>query len=401
VRGTLYILEPASLILALVFVQNGVVQTFEPALTVETLDGGTQIIARGPVASQESIKQLGTNGGGFFNANAAHPFENPTPFTNLLSIVAIFLIPAAATSLLGRMTGRRRHGWAVLAAMAMIFLPAAYIAISAETGGNPIHEARGVSLLASDDHAGGNMEGKEVRFGTIGSALYAVVTTAASCGAVNSMHDSFTPIGGMVPLVLMQLGEVVFGGVGAGLYGMIVMVVLTVFMAGLMVGRTPDYLGKSIQGREVIMAMMYVLIFPLVVLGFTAVAIGAEAGLMGRTNLGPHGLSEILYAFTSTAANNGSAFAGLSGGSDFYNTLFGVATLIGRFALIVPALALAGALAERRTTSDDTVSFPVDTPLFVVTLVGVIIILGALTYFPVLTLGPIVEHFAMITGRLF
>jgi len=401
VRGTLYVLLPLCVVLALLLVQQGVIQNFSPYLDITTVEGAKQTLAMGPVASQEAIKQLGTNGGGFFNANAAHPFENPTPWTNFLSLSAIFAIPAALTYLLGRMTASQRHGWAVLAAMFVLFLGGVATAYWAEARGNPIHAERGLDLVAGGGNPGGNMEGKEVRFGIANSALYATVTTDASCGAVNSMHDSFTPLGGLVPLVNIQLGEVIFGGVGAGLYGMVVMVVLTVFIAGLMVGRTPEYLGKRIQAREIQVAMLYVLIFPAVILGLTAVSSVAAPGLKGLNDAGPHGLSEILYGFSSTTGNNGSAFAGLTGSSYYYNTLFGLATLIGRFAMIVPMVALAGFLAERKITPATAGTFPVTTPLFVVLLVGVILIVGALTFFPALSLGPIVEHFLMLDGRLF
>jgi len=401
VRGTLYLFLPASALLALVFVQQGVIQNFTHYVTVTTVEGAKQVLAMGPVASQEAIKQLGTNGGGFFNANSAHPFENPTPWTNFWQMLAIFIIPAALTYTYGRMAKNQKHGWALWAAMYLLFIGGVATAYWAEARGNPIHTARGVDVTASAVNPGGNMEGKEVRFGVANSALYATMTTDASCGCVNSMHDSFTPIGGLVPLVNMQLGEVVFGGVGAGLYGMLVMVVLTVFIAGLMVGRTPEYLGKKIQAREVQMAMLYVLVFSAVVLTFTAIAAVVGPGLAGRNNVGPHGLSEILYAFTSTAANNGSAFAGLTGTSYFYNTLLGLNTLIGRFAMQVPMLALAGFLAEKRVVAESAGTFPVTTPLFVVLLVSVIIIVSALTFFPALSLGPIVEHFLMQSGRLF
>jgi potassium-transporting ATPase potassium-binding subunit len=393
VRGTLYVLLPICAVLALLMVQQGVIQNFSPYLQVHTLEGTRQTIAMGPVASQEAIKQLGTNGGGFFNANAAHPFENPTPWTNFLSMFAIFAIPAALTWLLGRMTRNQRHGWAVWAAMAVLFLGGVTAAYWAEARGNPIHAGRGVT--------GGNMEGKEVRFGIANSALYGTVTTDASCGAVNAMHDSFTPLGGLVPLLNIQLGELIFGGVGAGLYGMLVMVVLTVFIAGLMVGRTPEYLGKRIQAREVQVAMLYVLIFPAVILALSALSVVVAPGLKGLNNSGPHGLSEILYAFTSTTGNNGSAFAGLTGSTYYYNTLLGAATLIGRFAMIVPMVALAGFLSERRIAPSTAGTFPVTTPLFVVLLIGVILIVGALTFFPALSLGPIAEHFLMLEGRLF
>jgi len=400
-RGTLYVLLPLCLILSMLFVQQGMIQNFKPYLDVTTLEGAKQTIAMGPVASQEIIKQLGTNGGGFFNANAAHPFENPTPWTNFWSMFTIFMIPSALTYLLGRMVKSQKHGWAVWSAMFAIFFAGVATAYWAEARGNPIHAARGVDVVSSATNPGGNMEGKEVRFGVANSALYATVTTDASCGAVNSMHDSFTPLGGLVPMVNMQLGEVVFGGVGAGLYGILVMVVLTVFIAGLMVGRTPEYLGKKIQAREIQMAMLYVLVFPAAILTMTAVSVLLPMGLKGLNNSGPHGLSEILYAFSSTAANNGSAFAGLTGTTYYYNTLFGVNTLIGRFAMMVPMLALAGFLAEKKIAPESAGSFPVTTPLFVVLLVSVILIVGALTFFPALSLGPIVEHLLMGAGNLF
>jgi len=355
----------------------------------------------GPVASQEIIKQLGTNGGGFFNANAAHPFENPTPWTNFWSMLTIFLIPSGLTYLLGRMVKSQTHGWAVWAAMFVLFFGGVATAYWAEARGNPIHAARGIDLRSSSSQPGGNMEGKEVRFGIANSALYATVTTDASCGAVNAMHDSFTPLGGLVPLVNIQLGEVVFGGVGAGLYGMLVMVVLTVFIAGLMVGRTPEYLGKKIQAREVQMAMLYILVFPAAILTMTAASALLPAGLKGLNNAGPHGLSEMLYAFSSTAGNNGSAFAGLTGTTYYYNTMLGVNTLIGRFAMLVPMLALAGFLAEKKIVPESAGTFPVTTPLFVVLLVSVIVIVSALTFFPALSLGPIVEHFLMHAGKVF
>jgi K+-transporting ATPase ATPase A chain len=400
-RGTLYVLLPMCLVLSLLFVQQGMIQNFKPYLDVVTLEGAKQTIAMGPVASQEIIKQLGTNGGGFFNANAAHPFENPTPWTNFWSMFTIFMIPSALTYLLGRMVKSQKHGWAVWAAMFVLFFGGVATAYWAEARGNPIHAARGVDLATSATNPGGNMEGKEVRFGIANSALYATVTTDASCGAVNAMHDSFTPLGGLVPLVNIQLGEVVFGGVGAGLYGMLVMVVLTVFIAGLMVGRTPEYLGKKIQAREVQMAMLYVLVFPAAILTMTAVSVLLPAGLKGLNNAGPHGLSEILYAFTSTAGNNGSAFAGLTGTTYYYNTMLGMNTLVGRFAMMVPMLALAGFLAEKKIAPESVGTFPVTTPLFVVLLVSVVVIVGALTFFPALSLGPVVEHLLMGAGKLF
>jgi potassium-transporting ATPase potassium-binding subunit len=377
------------------------IQNFRPYLEVTTLERAKQTIAMGPVASQEIIKQLGTNGGGFFNANAAHPFENPTPWTNFWSMLTIFLIPAGMVYAFGRMSGRTRHAWAILAAMFALFAGGVATAYWSEAGGNPIHAERGVDVVASPAQPGGNMEGKEVRFGIANSALYATVTTDASCGAVNSMHDSFTPMGGLVPLVNIQLGEVIFGGVGAGFYGMIMMVVLTVFIAGLMVGRTPEYLGKKIQAREIQMVMLYVLIFPAVILLLGAVSGVAKAGLAGLNNAGPHGLSEILYAFSSTTGNNGSAFAGLTGSTYYYNTLLGAATLIGRFAMIVPMIALAGFLSEKKVSPESAGTFPVTGPLFVTLLIGVILIVGALTFFPALSLGPIVEHLIMRGGGLF
>jgi len=401
VRGTLYLFLPLSFILALLFVQQGMIQNFHAYVTATTLEGAKQVLAMGPVASQEAIKQLGTNGGGFFNANAAHPFENPTPWTNFLSTFAIFVVPAGLTYMFGRMVKNQRHGWALWAAMFALFAAGVTTAYWAEARGNPIHAARGVDIVASSVNPGGNMEGKEVRFGIANSALYATVTTDASCGAVNSMHDSFTPIGGMVPLVNIELGELIFGGVGSGLYGMLVMAVLTVFIAGLMVGRTPEYLGKKIQSREVRMAMLYVLIFPAVILLFTAASAVLPAGLKGLNNAGPHGLSEILYAFSSVTGNNGSAFAGLTGATYYYNTLLGLGTLFGRFAMMVPMLALAGFLSERKVVPESAGTFPVTTPLFVVLLIGVILIVGALTFFPALALGPLIEHLLMGAGRLF
>jgi len=401
VRGTLYLFLPLSFVLALLFVQQGTIQNFAHYVTVTTLEGAKQVLAMGPVASQSSIKQLGTNGGGFFNANAAHPFESPTPWTNFLSMFAIFIVPAGLTYAFGRMVKNQRHGWALWAAMFALFFSGVTTAYWAEARGNPIHAARGIDLTASAGNPGGNMEGKEVRFGIANSALYATITTDASCGAVNSMHDSFTPIGGMVPLLNIQLGELIFGGVGSGLYGMLVMAVLTVFIAGLMVGRTPEYLGKKIQSREVRMAMLYVLIFPAVILLLTAASSVLPAGLAGRNNAGPHGLTEMLYAFSSVTGNNGSAFAGLTGGTYYYNTLLGLGTLFGRFAMMVPMLALAGFLAERKIVPESAGTFPVTTPLFVILLIGVILIVGALTFFPALSLGPIVEHLLMHAGRLF
>jgi K+-transporting ATPase ATPase A chain len=360
-----------------------VIQNLDAYRDATTLEGVRQVIAMGPVASQEAIKQLGTNGGGFFNVNAAHPFENPTPLTNFVSMFLIFLIPAGLTFTFGRMAGNAKQGWALFAAMSFLFFAGVAVAYAAESQG------------------GGNMEGKEVRFGIANSALYATVTTDASCGAVNAMHDSFTPLGGLVPLFNIQLGEVVFGGVGAGLYGMLVMAILSVFIAGLMVGRTPEYLGKKIETREVKLAMLYVLIFPLVILGLAAWSVVTPYGVSSLNNTGPHGLSEILYAFTSAAGNNGSAFAGLNANTSWYNVTLGLAMLAGRFLMIVPALAIAGILAGKKTAAAGPGTLPTTGPLFASLLVGVIVIVGALTFFPALSLGPVVEHFAARAGQVF
>jgi K+-transporting ATPase ATPase A chain len=395
VRGTLYLFIPGSIILALLFVQQGVLQNFHAYVHAATLEGAAQTLPMGPVASQEAIKQLGTNGGGFFNANSAHPFENPTPWSNVLQMLAIFLIPAGLTWYFGRMVKNQKHGWAVWVTMFVLFFAGVTASYWAEARGNPIHQAHGIAV------ADGNMEGKEVRFGIANSALFATITTDASCGAVNSMHDSFTPLGGLVPMVNIQLGELVFGGVGSGLYAMIVEIVLAVFIAGLMVGRTPEYLGKKIESREIRMVMVYVLVYAAIVLCFAGISVVVAPGLAGLNNSGPHGLSEILYAFTSVVGNNGSAFAGLTGSTYYYNTMFGIAMLFGRFAMMVPALALAGFLAERRVAPASAGTFPVTTPLFVVLLLGVILIVTALTFFPALALGPIVEHFLMQAGQLF
>ena len=400
-RGTLYVLLPACLLLSLLFVQQGVIQNFKPYLDITTLEGARQTLAMGPVASQEIIKQIGTNGGGFFNANSAHPFENPTPWSNFWSMITIFMIPSALVYLLGRMARNVKHGWSVWAAMFVLFFGGVSATYWAEARGNPIHAARGIDVATTEINPGGNMEGKEVRFGIANSALFAVVTTDASCGAVNAWHDSFTPLAGLVPIINMQLGEVIFGGVGAGLYGMLIFVVLTVFIAGLMVGRTPEYLGKKIQAREVQVTMLYVLAAAASILVFTAISVVSKDGLAGLNNSGPHGLSEILYAFSSATANNGSAFGGLTAGTYYYNTLLGIAMLVGRFALIVPVLALAGFLAEKRVVPESSGTFPVSGVLFTTLLVGVVLIVGALTFFPALALGPIVEHFLMGTGVLF
>ena len=401
VRGTLYVLLPASLVIALLLVQQGVIQNFASYVQLTTLEGAKQVLAMGPVASQEVIKQLGTNGGGFFNANSAHPFENPTPWTNFISVFLIFAIPSGMVWMFGRMIGNVKHGWAIWAAMFVLFFGGVSVAYWAEARGNPIHAARGVDVVASATQSGGNMEGKEVRFGIANSALFATATTDASCGAVNAMHDSFTPLGGLVPIVNMQLGEVVFGGVGAGLYGMLVMVILSVFIAGLMVGRTPEYLGKKIQAREVQMAMLFALLSSLVILVMTAASVVLPDGVKGLNNAGPHGFTEILYAFSSAFANNGSAFAGLTGSTTYYNSMLGVAMLFGRFALIVPVLALAGFMADKKVSPETVGTFPVTGPLFVVLLIGVILIVGALTFFPALALGPIVEHLLMGAGSVY
>jgi len=401
IRVTLYVLLPLSLPLALVLVQQGVIQSLSPYLHLTTPAGAAQVLPMGPVASQEAIKQLGTNGGGFFNANAAHPFENPTAFSNFLSMLAIMVIPAGLLWVLGDAVGQRRHGWTLWGAMAALLATGVLVTYAAEAAGNPVHAARGVQVAATPLAPGGNMEGKEVRFGLANSALYATLTTAASCGAVNAMHDSFTPLGGLVLLVNMHLGEVIFGGVGAGLYGLVMMVVLTVFLAGLMVGRTPTYLGKRIRRREVQAVMLYILAYPAIVLPLAALSLVTGPGLAGLANAGPHGLSEVLYAFTSAGANNGSAFAGLNGASPWYNTLLGLTMLVGRFALIVPVLALAGFLGEQRSMAEDAGSFPVSGPLFGTLLVGVIVIVGALTWFPALALGPVVEHLVLRAGGLF
>jgi potassium-transporting ATPase potassium-binding subunit len=394
-RAIVYVLLPIAAVVALVFVSQGVIQNFAPYRAVTTLEGARQVIAMGPVASQEAIKQLGTNGGGFFNANAAHPFENPNPLTDFLSMVLIFAIPGGLTYTFGRMARDQRQGWALFAAMAFLFFVGVATAYGAEARGNPI-------VHALDVTAGlGNMEGKEVRFGVAESALYATVTTDASCGAVNAMHDSLTPLGGLVPLFDIQLGEVVFGGVGAGLYGMLVMAILSVFIAGLMVGRTPEYLGKKIATADVKLAMLYVLVFPLLVLGFAAWSAVAPYGLSSLANAGPHGFSEILYAYTSAAGNNGSAFAGLDADTPWYNVSLGLAMLAGRFLMIVPVLAIAGCMAGKRTVPAGPGTLPTTGPLFVGLLVGVIVIVGALTFFPAVGLGPVVEQFLANAGRTF
>jgi potassium-transporting ATPase potassium-binding subunit len=423
-RSTLWVLLPACIVYALVLVSQGVVQNLKPYDTAKLMEPqqvqktGTdgkpmvgpdgkalmdavtdQTIAQGPVASQEAIKMLGTNGGGFFNANSAHPFENPTPLTNFLQMLSIFAIPAGLTYTLGRMTGSQRHGWAVWAAMAALFLCGVTAAYWAEAKGNPL--LQGVDQHATALQPGGNMEGKEVRFGIANSALFATITTDASCGAINSWHDSFTPLGGMVPLVNIMLSETVFGGVGAGLYGILIYVVLSVFIAGLMVGRTPEYLGKKIEAYDVKMAMLVTLVFPLIILVLTAISSVEGFGTSSISNAGPHGLTQILYAFTSMAGNNGSAFGGLNGNTLWYNTAGAMTMLVGRFFMIIPMLAIAGNLAKKKTVPASAGTFPVTTPLFSILLVSVIVIVGALTFFPALSLGPILEHLQMMAGKTF
>jgi potassium-transporting ATPase potassium-binding subunit len=412
-RAILWVLLPICLLYSVFLVSQGVVQNFRPydqATVVEPqrvsttgADGKpttqiitTQTIAQGPVASQEAIKMLGTNGGGFFNANSAHPFENPTPLSNFVEMLSIFLIPAGFTATLGRLTGSPRHGWAVFAAMAVLFFAGVLVAYSAESRPNPL--LHGVDQHTSALQAGGNMEGKEVRFGIANSALFTTVTTDASCGAINNQHDSLMPLGGLIPMVNIQLGEVIFGGVGSGLYGILLFAIIAVFVAGLMVGRTPEYLGKKIEAKDVKMAMLALLILPFSILGFTALASVLPQGLAGIANQGPHGFSEMLYAYTSATGNNGSAFAGISANTMFYDTTLGAAMLIGRFLMIVPMLAVAGSLVTKKIVPPSSGTFPTDGPLFVGLVVGVILIMGGLTYFPALSLGPIVEHFAMLRG---
>ena len=395
IRGIVYVFLPLSILFGLVLVWQGAIQNFSPYLDVTTVEGAKQTIALGPVASQEAIKQLGTNGGGFFNANAAHPFENPTPFANFLSMFMIFAIPSALTYTYGRMARDQRHGWAVWGAMAILFAAGVAVAYPAEAHGNPA--LAGLSV----DQRIGNMEGKEARFGVAASALYATVTTDASCGAVNAMHDSFTPIGGLVPLANIQLSEVVFGGTGAGLYGMLIYVVMTVFIAGLMVGRTPEYLGKKIESKEMKLAMLYVLIFPLVVLGFAAWSAVKPYGVSSLNNGGPHGLMEILYAYSSAAGNNGSAYAGLNANTPWYIVTLAITMLAGRFLMILPALGIAGSMVGKKVVPPSSGTFPTNGKTFAVLLVAVILIVGALTFFPALSLGNIVEHFAALQGKVF
>ena len=397
-RTTLYVLLPISIVVALFFVWQGVPQTLGSYVQAIGLEGGKQTIALGPVASQEAIKMLGTNGGGFFNANSAHPFENPTALTNLIQMVLIFSLGAALTNVFGRMVGNERQGWAIFAVMAVLFLGGAAVVYQAEAAGNPAFVPFHIDQAASTLQAGGNMEGKEVRFGIANSALFTTVTTDASCGAINNQHDSLMPLGGLIPMVNIQLGEVIFGGVGSGLYGMLLFAIIAVFVAGLMVGRTPEYLGKKIEAKDVKMAMLALLILPFSILGFTALASVLPQGLTGLANRGPHGFSEMLYAYSSATGNNGSAFAGISASTMFYDTTLGAAMLIGRFLMIVPMLAVAGSLVTKKIVPPSSGTFPTDGPLFVGLVVGVILIMGGLTYFPALSLGPIVEHFAMLRG---
>ncbi len=392
-RCTIYILIPICIPYALFLVWQGIPQTLGAYVDATTLEGATQTIAVGPVASQIAIKMLGTNGGGFFNVNAAHPFENPTALSNLVQMVSIFALGAALTNVFGRMVGNQRQGWAIFSAMGVLFIAGVIVVYWAE--------ASGTTGLNALDLAGGNMEGKEVRFGIVLSSLFAVITTAASCGAVNAMHDSFTALGGMIPLINMELGEIVIGGVGAGLYGMLLFVVITIFVAGLMVGRTPEYVGKKIEAKEVKMAMLAILVLPLMFLGWTAVATVTPSAVASILNPGPHGFSEILYLFTSSTANNGSAFGGITGNTDFYNIAGGVAMFVGRFFMIIPAMAVAGSLAAKKSVAASAGTFPTTGGLFVGLLVGVILIIGGLTFFPALALGPIVEQLAMTAGTLF
>ncbi len=395
VRATVYVLIPVSIPIALLLVSQGVIQNFSSYVDITTLEGAKQTLAMGPVASQEIIKELGTNGGGFFNANSAHPFESATPLTNFIEMLLIFSIPAAITYTYGRMARDPKQGWVLFGAMALIFIVGVSVAYRSEAQGNPL--MRGMAV----DQGAGNWEGKEMRFGIANSALFATVTTATSCGAVNSMHDSFTALGGLVPLANIQLGELVFGGVGAGLYAMLIYVILSVFIAGLMVGRTPEYLGKKIESREIKLSMLYVLIFPLLILYYAGWSLVAPYGVSSLNNAGPHGLSEILYAYSSAAGNNGSAFAGLNANTLWFNVSLGLTMLAGRFLMIIPAMAVAGSLVGKKAVPESLGTFPTNGSLFVVLLVGVIIIVGALTFFPALALGPIVEHFLAQAGKVY
>ncbi len=400
-RATLWVLLPISVVGALILVWQGVPDNFSPYTHAKTVEGADQVIAQGPVASQEVIKELGTNGGGFFNANSSHPFENPTPLTDLLELIAIFSIGAALTHTFGQMAGDRKQGWALFGAMGLLFLMGVATAIWSEQRGNPQFAAMGINQKVSATQSGGNMEGKEERFGIVCSALWATVTTDTSCGAVNSMHDSYTPLGGLVPLVNIQIGEIIFGGVGSGLYGMLVMAVLSVFIAGLMVGRTPEYLGKKIESREMKLAMLFILIFPAVILLPAGIAVVIKPGLAGISNPGPHGLSQVLYAYSEASGNNGSAFGGLNANTPFYNTTLALVMLFGRFMMKIPVLALAGSLAGKKSVPPSAGTFPTNGAIFVVLLVGVILIVAALTFFPADALGPIVEHLVMMHGKLY
>ncbi len=400
-RCTLYILLPVSIVVGLFFVWQGMPQNLNAYVDATTLEGARQVIAQGPVASQEVIKMFGTNGGGFFNTNSAHPYENPNAITNLVQIVLIFAFGAGLTNVFGRMVGNQKQGWAIFAVMGLLFLAGVTTLYWAEAAGNPAFAALHIDQASGALQSGGNMEGKDVRFGIANSVLFATVTTDASCGAVNTMHDSLMPLGGMVPLVNIMLGEIIFGGVGSGLYGMLLFAIVAVFVAGLMVGRTPEYLGKKLESKEVKMAMLAILVLPLSMLGFTALAVVLPAGLAGPENAGPHGFSEILYAFVSATGNNGSAFAGLTANTMFYNSTLGLAMFIGRFLMIVPMLAIAGSLAAKKIVPPSAGTFPTDGGLFVGLLIGVIIIIGGLTFFPSLALGPIVEHLAMQAGTLY
>ncbi|HTB42604.1 MAG TPA: potassium-transporting ATPase subunit KdpA [Acetobacteraceae bacterium] len=400
-RCVFYILLPASIVVALFFVWQGVPQNLGAYTDATTLEGAKQVIAQGPVASQEVIKMLGTNGGGFFNANSAHPFENPTALTNFVQMLLIFSLGAGLTNLFGRMVGSQRQGWAIFAVMFVLFFAGTVITYSVESKGNPAFTPFHVDQVASATQSGGNMEGKEVRFGMADSALFTTITTDASCGAVNNMHDSLLPLAGAVPMVNIMLGEIIFGGVGSGLYGMLLFVIVAMFVAGLMVGRTPEYLGKKLESKEVKMAMLGILILPLSMLGFTALAVVLPAGTSALANAGPHGFSEALYAYVSATGNNGSAFAGLSANTPFWNDTLGLAMFMGRFLMIIPALAIAGSLVRKKIVPVSAGTFPTDSPLFVGLVVGVILITGGLIFFPAVSLGPIVEHYAMHAGTLY
>lgn len=394
VRGTVGLLLPICMVYALLLTWQGVPQNFSAYTQVHTLEDATQSLAQGPIASQEAIKMMGTNGGGFVNANSSHPYENPTPLSNMLQMLSIFAIGASLTFTFGRMVGNERQGWAILAVMGILFLTGVAVVYAMEAAGNPAFTRLGLDTAA-------NMEGKEVRFGIANSALFSVITTAASCGAVNGMHDSFTPLGGLIPLLNIQLGEIIVGGVGAGMYGMLLFAVLTVFIAGLMVGRTPEYLGKKIEAKEIKMTMLAILILPLSILGFTALSAVLPDGIKGPLNAGPHGFSEILYAFTSGTGNNGSAFAGLTANTFFYNLTIGLSMLIGRFLMIVPAMAVAGSLVSKKRVPASAGTFPTDSLLFILLLTGTILIVGGLTFFPALAVGPVVEHVLMRNGKVF